>query len=476
MTKDDQKTPKLFVSYSWTTPEHEEWVIELASQLVENGVEVVLDKWDLREGDNAYSFMERMVTDPSIDKVLIVSDEAYAAKANNRAGGVGTETTIISAEVYGSQKQSRFVVVIPPGSSDAAHHVPAYYKGRIHIDLSNPDIRGAQFEQLVRWIFGKPTHVRPELGAPPAYLTERPETSLGTGGRLASALESLKGGRTNAAAMVADYLDTFVSGLTRFHVPQDSTGQDAVQEILDGIERLEPARNEYLRIAQTAARSLPPDAFGPVFRRFLEKLLPLTDAQGNRPSWMVDHLRFFISEVFLITISSLVDEERFSAAKSIVNSRYFLPHKSDRGESSGGFLEFRGYLDSTDALNRKLNKASARALLLKDRAERAGQRVESIAQTELILFLKAAFTEPYYTWWPDSMIYTNRYRALEVFSRCESKDYCESLLPIMGCNTVEGFRLKMEEVLQNRDLQLRFGFERPDLRVSCGLSALASLP
>ena len=41
-----------------------------------------------------------MVSDTEIQKVLIISDKKYADKANGRDGGVGTETQIISAEVY----------------------------------------------------------------------------------------------------------------------------------------------------------------------------------------------------------------------------------------------------------------------------------------------------------------------------------------------------------------------------------------
>jgi hypothetical protein len=54
--------PKVFISYSWTTPEHEEWVVDLATRLMHNGVSVVLDKWDLKEGQDVYAFMESMVT------------------------------------------------------------------------------------------------------------------------------------------------------------------------------------------------------------------------------------------------------------------------------------------------------------------------------------------------------------------------------------------------------------------------------
>jgi predicted alpha/beta hydrolase family esterase len=42
--------PKLFISYSWSNPEHEQWVLDLATQLRESEVDVILDKWDLKEG------------------------------------------------------------------------------------------------------------------------------------------------------------------------------------------------------------------------------------------------------------------------------------------------------------------------------------------------------------------------------------------------------------------------------------------
>jgi hypothetical protein len=57
------ETKKLFISYSWSNPDHQQWVIDLATQLRESGVDVILDKWDLKEGHDAYAFMEKMVTD-----------------------------------------------------------------------------------------------------------------------------------------------------------------------------------------------------------------------------------------------------------------------------------------------------------------------------------------------------------------------------------------------------------------------------
>ena len=64
----EDRQPKIFISYSWTS---DVLVMELAERLVSHGVDVVLDKWELKEGQDKYAFMEQSVNDPSVDKVLI---------------------------------------------------------------------------------------------------------------------------------------------------------------------------------------------------------------------------------------------------------------------------------------------------------------------------------------------------------------------------------------------------------------------
>lgn len=47
---------KVFISYSWTKSD---LVLQVANRLMSHGVEVVLDKWDLKEGQDKYVFMEQ---------------------------------------------------------------------------------------------------------------------------------------------------------------------------------------------------------------------------------------------------------------------------------------------------------------------------------------------------------------------------------------------------------------------------------
>lgn len=92
--------PRVFISYAWGTEEYNEKVILFATDLKRDGIEVVFDRWQLKEGNDTYAFMEKSVTDESITNVLVLLDPVYAKKADQRAGGVGTETQIISPEVY----------------------------------------------------------------------------------------------------------------------------------------------------------------------------------------------------------------------------------------------------------------------------------------------------------------------------------------------------------------------------------------
>lgn len=86
--------PKVFISYSWHPEENKIRVQQLARRLMSDGVDVILDVWSLKDGQDKYVFMEKMVTDSDINKVLIICNKDYVEKADCRKGGVGTESTI----------------------------------------------------------------------------------------------------------------------------------------------------------------------------------------------------------------------------------------------------------------------------------------------------------------------------------------------------------------------------------------------
>jgi len=82
------RSPKVFISYSWDSDRHREWVSQLATRLRADYIDVVIDDWNLRPGDHLPQFMETAVRES--DFVLLVCTPQYQEKANQRIGGLAT--------------------------------------------------------------------------------------------------------------------------------------------------------------------------------------------------------------------------------------------------------------------------------------------------------------------------------------------------------------------------------------------------
>jgi hypothetical protein len=91
-------TAKCFISYSWDPDPHKDWVRGLAEQLEKNGVETLLDQWDVRLGADLPLYMETSVREA--DFALLVCTPAFAQKANAGRGGVGYEKSIVTGEIF----------------------------------------------------------------------------------------------------------------------------------------------------------------------------------------------------------------------------------------------------------------------------------------------------------------------------------------------------------------------------------------
>lgn len=159
--------PKVFISYSWTSDEYVQHVMDFVYALRAKGVDTVYDKFDLNPGDDKYVFMERIVSDKTINKVLILCDEGYKIKADKREGGVGDETTIITPEIYGKYNQHKFIPVVLVKDDKGNPYLPAYLKSRLYVDIT----KKSGFTELLRAIYDKPEYLKPPLGKPPAFVT-----------------------------------------------------------------------------------------------------------------------------------------------------------------------------------------------------------------------------------------------------------------------------------------------------------------
>ena len=155
--------PKVFLSYSHDTDPHKDWVLSLATRLVANGVDVVLDQWDLTLGSDLPRFMETGLT--TAQRVLAVCTEAYVTKANDGRGGVGYEKMILTAQLMQDISTDRIIPIVR--NNAFVPPVPTFLSSRVYIDFRDDLAYEAQYAALLRDIHGQQIKPRPPLGPNP---------------------------------------------------------------------------------------------------------------------------------------------------------------------------------------------------------------------------------------------------------------------------------------------------------------------
>ena len=160
-----EKPPRVFISYSWETPQHQEWVLQLATRLQEQGgVQVLLDQWHLSPGQDKTVFMERGVAES--DFVIFICTPDYAKKANQRHGGVGYESMIITGELAANINQNKFIPVLRDGAWNTS--LPNWIRTRLGVDLSAEPYSENQYQRLLRALHKTPLRP-PPIGPKPVW-------------------------------------------------------------------------------------------------------------------------------------------------------------------------------------------------------------------------------------------------------------------------------------------------------------------
>lgn len=154
--------PKVFISYSHDSDEHKGWVRKLAKDLIEKGINIVLDQWDTSFGSDLAAFMDSGVG--LAKRVLVICTENYVLKADDRKGGVGYEHILVTGELINDLGTNKFIPVM---RNNPKHSLPRCLKTRSFVDFNNDDEYGAKLGDLIADLLERPKHPKPELGKVP---------------------------------------------------------------------------------------------------------------------------------------------------------------------------------------------------------------------------------------------------------------------------------------------------------------------
>ena len=155
--------PKVFLSYSHDSEKHSNWVLQLATRLRANGVDMILDRWNLDLGHDVASFIEQGLSDSH--RILCVCSTNYTAKANEGKGGVGYEKQIMTAELMTGLNSNRVIPIIR--NNHGQGNVPVFLKGRLYVDFEDDRLYEDRYEKLLRSLLNEPVSPTPPLGDNP---------------------------------------------------------------------------------------------------------------------------------------------------------------------------------------------------------------------------------------------------------------------------------------------------------------------
>jgi hypothetical protein len=152
-----------FISYSWDSEEHKEWVLYLANHLRTKGLEIDTDIFETQiKTVNLNRMMVEKVRDS--DFIIIVLTEKYARKADNFEGGVGFESQLTLPLLMENPNK---LVLIMRHQGDYNKVFPFHFKGQYAIDFSNDFEYEAKFEKLIYRLYEKPLYFVQPLGEVP---------------------------------------------------------------------------------------------------------------------------------------------------------------------------------------------------------------------------------------------------------------------------------------------------------------------
>lgn len=158
-----ETSPLVFISYSHDSEEHNDWVLQLATRLRSNGVDVILDRWNTRLGSDLASFMEHGLS--KSQRVICICSENYISKANRGQGGAGYEKQIMTAEILKDQNTAWIIPLIKNNPNE--RKTPTFLGTRKYVSFEESNLYESKYEELLRDILDEPVLPIPPIGKNP---------------------------------------------------------------------------------------------------------------------------------------------------------------------------------------------------------------------------------------------------------------------------------------------------------------------
>lgn len=159
---------RVFISYSWDSDAHMDWVFQLCQDLRDKGVDAIIDQ-AMRKGKDLLDFMEKGIA--NAHRVLVVGTPNYKRKSEEEKGGVKYEQNIIKASILHGIGSDQYITILREGDG-FEESFPAVISTKGGYDMRNESDYQEHLTALVHEIYDKPVVVLNPIGAVPEFARE----------------------------------------------------------------------------------------------------------------------------------------------------------------------------------------------------------------------------------------------------------------------------------------------------------------
>lgn len=457
------KIPKVFISYSWNKSDE---ILDLANRLMSDQIEVLLDQWELKEGQDKYVFMERCVNDPDIDKVLIICDSNYKEKADKRKGGVGDETSIITPELYGKAEETKFLPIIVERDEDGESYIPAYLRSRIYIDLSNVEIYDDEYQKLVRSIYNKPLIKKPPLGNKPKWL-DNDRRNFYPLEKLINGIKNSKS--TNKQIILIDkFIEAYID-LAKCYYDANANDPKKIYETFQEMKTIRDYFLDFLEALLEVEFNLG-EKLCDVFELLYNKLINIytfDKAVNTLNDYKLEVFKLHIWELFICSTTFLLNYEKYEDLNVILKNAYFLI-ESDFGGNRVASNYYKFYHYSRILEERYKPKTSDSKLytitgktLCKEREKHPIYSSENLTKADLFLYqVYNGFNlvkKDYPCWFPLSYLYVSG--EMSEWVKLKSKRYCRKMFKLFGVENIEELKKTISKCQMKEEVRFQGSFD-----------------
>lgn len=437
--------PKIFISYAWGTEDYKAKVLSFATDLMNDGIEVVIDQWSLKEGNDTYAFMEQSVTDSTLTNVLILLDPIYEKKANGRDGGVGTETQIISPEIYNKVKQEKFLPVIFERGVNGEIPKPQYLKTMLHFDLSQAEKYDLEYRRLVKRLYGIEIVEKPEIGKKPSWVEEK--STIPTKKR--TEYECLRQQKSDNIKKdeFRNFLSVIKEGIVNFNKGElgSNISADKYIELYDGTKS---HRDDFLHLLKYSLYVS--EAYKIVASSMEEICMEIKDKSGYEG----EVVKTLLHEIFIYVVAFYLKIKDYDALSYILSKTYFVSkYGYDDAQSFNIFYDNNENFDSAVSQKDAKEYYSGTASYWVNNINIEVCNKNEFVFADIFCYNAAIFVENYtsgWYWFPITYLYGRAEYESSLFRqfavRLKSKEHLRELAKIMGFSDVEAFKKKYIEI------------------------------